>query len=128
MSNRNRPISPHLQIYKPQLTSILSITHRLTGMGLAFGSLALVYFLVSLMNGPESYEVAKHFFRSWFGLALLFGCVIGVSFHILNGIRHLFWDAGCGLDLKSVYASGWLTIIGTLLLTGLISGIVLCQL
>jgi succinate dehydrogenase / fumarate reductase, cytochrome b subunit len=128
MSNRNRPISPHLQIYKPQLTSMLSITHRLTGMGLAFGSLALVYFLVSLMNGPESYEAAIHFFRSWMGLVLLFGCTLGVSFHILNGIRHLFWDAGFGLDLKSVYVSGWLTIIGTLLLTGLISGIVLCQL
>lgn len=128
MSNRNRPISPHLQIYKPQLTSILSITHRLTGIGLAVGSLTFVYFLVSLMNGPEAFEVAKHFFRSWIGLLLLFGCILGVSFHILNGIRHLCWDAGLGLNLKSVYWSGWITLIGALLLTTLISGIVVCQL
>lgn len=105
-----RPLSPHLQVYRPQLTSVLSILHRGTGIALSVGTLLLVWWLVAAAAGPEAFASAQGFIGSWLGLLLLFGWTFSLFFHLCNGIRHLFWDAGMGLELKSVYASGWAVV------------------
>ncbi len=106
----NRPLSPHLQIYKPQLTSVLSILHRITGVALSVGTILLVYWLVAAASGPGAFATAAGFIGSWLGLLLLFGWTFALFFHLANGIRHLFWDAGIGFELKTVYASGWTVV------------------
>lgn len=103
----SRPLSPHLQIYRPQLTSVLSILHRGTGIALAVGTLMLVWWLVAAAAGPGPFATAQGFIGSWLGLLILFGWTFSLFFHLCNGIRHLFWDAGLGFELKTVYASGW---------------------
>lgn len=106
MDNSNRPLSPHLQIYKPQLTSLLSIAHRASGVFLVIGTLLLVYWLTALAQGPESYAQAQAFFGSGFGRSILFPWVFALFYHLCNGIRHLFWDMGVGFEITTVYASG----------------------
>ncbi|MCC7271936.1 MAG: succinate dehydrogenase, cytochrome b556 subunit [Alphaproteobacteria bacterium] len=106
----SRPLSPHLQIYRPQLTSVLSILHRGTGVALAVGTLLLVWWLVAAATGPAAYATAQGFIGSWLGLLLLLGWTFALFFHLCNGIRHLFWDAGYGFELKTVYASGWAVV------------------
>jgi len=106
----NRPISPHLQIYKPQLTSVLSITHRATGVFLSLGIPLFVYWVWSLEQGPEAYATARAFIGSVFGRALLFFWSFAFFYHLCNGIRHLFWDIGKGFELPDVYRSGWLVV------------------
>ena len=113
MDTRGRPLSPHLQVYQPQLTSVLSITHRVTGVALTFGTLLLVYWLVAAATGPDAFNRAQGFMGSWLGLLLLFAWSISLFYHLCNGIRHLFWDAGVGLELPAVYASGWAVLIAT---------------
>jgi succinate dehydrogenase / fumarate reductase cytochrome b subunit len=117
MAQIERPLSPHLQIYRPQLTSILSITHRAAGVALAVGTLLLVYWVVAAAAGPEAYATARSFIGSWFGLLILFGWSVALFFHLCNGIRHLAWDAGYGYDLKVAYASGYAVLAGTAVLT-----------
>lgn len=114
-----RPLSPHLQVYRPQLTSVLSITHRATGVALAVGTLVLVWWLVAAASGPEQFETAQGFLGSWFGKLLLLGWTVALFYHLANGIRHLFWDAGLGFELKTAYASGWAVLAATVLLTAL---------
>jgi succinate dehydrogenase / fumarate reductase cytochrome b subunit len=114
-----RPLSPHLQIYKPQLTSVMSIFHRLTGVFLSFGTLVLVYWLMAASYGPQAYQQAQQLLSSWLGLLFLFAWSFALFYHSCNGIRHLFWDAGLGFEIKTVYASGWLVWVATFLLTGL---------
>ena len=97
MASQSRPISPHLQIYKPQLTSVLSITHRGTGIFLCIGLLALCYWLVALALGPAAYDQAQGVLGSAIGQVLLFVWSFSLFYHLCNGIRHLFWDAGIGL-------------------------------
>ena len=111
MTAENRPLSPHLQIYRPQLTSVLSILHRLTGIALAAGTLLLVWWLVAVAAGPAAFETVQGFIGSWFGRALLLGWSYALFYHLANGIRHLVWDAGWGFELKTVYLTGW-TVIG----------------
>ncbi|BBK40079.1 succinate dehydrogenase cytochrome b556 subunit [Allostella vacuolata] len=106
----SRPMSPHLQIYRPQLTSVLSILHRATGVALTVGTLVLVWWLVAAAAGPGPFAAARGFIGSWFGLLILFGWTFALFFHLCNGIRHLFWDAGLGFELKTVYASGWAVV------------------
>src|ERR687892_1500300 len=106
MTARNRPLSPHLQVYRPQLTSVLSISHRVTGVALAVGTLLLVYWLVSAAAGPDSYATAQSVIGSWLGIVLLFGWTYALFYHLCNGIRHLFWDAGYGFELPTVYRTG----------------------
>lgn len=113
----NRPLSPHLQVYKPQYTSILSITHRATGVALAVGTLLLIYWLVGAAGGPESYAAAQGFIGSFFGRLLLFGWSAALFYHLCNGIRHLFWDAGYGFELAEVYRSGWAVVVAAAGLT-----------
>jgi succinate dehydrogenase / fumarate reductase cytochrome b subunit len=117
MKQDNRPLSPHIQIYRPQLTSVLSISHRITGIALSLGSLLLVFWLIAAAMGSETYSVANSFLNSWFGLALLFGWTFSLLFHLCNGIRHLFWDAGYGFELQSIYASGWIVVAASTILT-----------
>jgi len=117
MSTRNRPLSPHLQVYKPQITSVMSIFHRFTGVGLAVGALVLAYWLNAAAYGPDAFERAQSFLATWFGRLLLFGWTVALFYHMCNGIRHLFWDAGMGLEMEQVKSSAWITILATLVLT-----------
>jgi len=112
-----RPLSPHLQIYRWQLTSVLSILHRLSGVALAIGAILLVSWLGAASDGPQSYAAFQHFMGSWIGLVLLFGWSVALFYHTCNGIRHLWWDTGRGLELKSVHASGWTVLAATGALT-----------
>ena len=115
--NRQRPLSPHLQIYKPQLTSILSILHRATGIALSMGSIILVFWVIALTLGDTTYTLYLNVINNWFGKLILFGFTFALFYHLSNGIRHLFWDAGYGYDLKQAYMSGSLVILFSLTLT-----------
>ena len=115
--SRQRPLSPHLQIYKPQLTSLLSILHRATGVALSIGSVILVSWVVALSLGETAYSSYSMIINNWFGKFVIFGFTFGLFYHLSNGIRHLFWDAGYGYDLKVAYTSGTLVIITSLTLT-----------
>lgn len=117
MTAPNRPLSPHLQIYKPQLTSFLSICHRMAGIWLTVGVLFLVCWLSSAATGPESFARIQGFNASWFGRLLLFGWTLALFYHLCNGIRHLFWDAGKGFDIPTVNRSGILVVLGAGALT-----------
>lgn len=110
MEARSRPLSPHLQVYKPQLTSVLSISHRATGVALSVGTLLFVWWLAAAAAGPEAYADAQGFIGSWFGMLLLFGWSFCLFYHLCNGIRHLFWDAGYGFELPTAYKSGWMVV------------------
>ena len=116
-SQTQRPLSPHLQVYKPQLTSVLSITHRITGIVLAFGIFLLSAWLFALANGPEAFNTMHGLLASIPGRIVLFVFTLALYFHLCNGIRHLFWDAGYGFELKTVYASGKATIALSIVLT-----------
>jgi len=120
MTNGSRPLSPHLQIYRPQITSVLSITHRITGAALAVGAIVLVWWLLAAANGPESYDRATGFLGSFFGLLILFLWTFALWFHFCAGIRHLFWDLGYAMELPQIYLGGWIVVgasIGLTILT-----------
>ena len=111
MATAERPLSPHLQIYKPQLTSVLSITHRGTGIFLALGALFLSCWLLAIANGPEAYTALQNHITAWYGQIVLFAWVFSLYYHLCNGIRHLFWDMGRGLEIKTTYMSGYAVIV-----------------
>ena len=117
MATDNRPLSPHLQVYKPQLTSVLSILHRLTGVALAIGTLLLVWWLIAAASGPGAYDAAQSFIGSFLGRLLLLGWTFALFYHLSNGIRHLAWDIGWGFDLGTAYTPGWLVVIVSIVLT-----------
>jgi succinate dehydrogenase / fumarate reductase, cytochrome b subunit len=117
MSTGSRPLSPHLQVYKPQITSVLSILHRITGVALAVGTLLLTWWLIAAAAGPEAFSTAQGFIGSWIGLLLLFGWSWALFYHLCNGIRHLCWDIGLGYELPAVRASGWVVVVASLILT-----------
>lgn len=117
MSRGNRPLSPHLQVYRPQLTSVLSILFRIMGVATSIGSIVLIWWLVAAASGPEYFEFVQSFLGSWFGRLMLFGWTLALVFHLCNGIRHLYWDAGKGLELETAYASGKAVMIFTVLIT-----------
>jgi succinate dehydrogenase cytochrome b subunit len=117
MKSAERPLSPHLQIYRWQLTSVLSILHRASGVWLAAGAILLVSWLGAAADGPEAYTRIQGFIGSWLGLVLLFGWSVALFYHLSNGLRHLWWDTGHGLDLPSVYAGGWIVVGATIALT-----------
>ena len=117
MASQNRPLSPHLQVYKPQLTSVLSITHRATGIALAVGTLLLVCWLLAAATGESAFEDVQAFNGSWIGKLLLFGWSYALFYHMCNGLRHLFWDAGKGFELEDAYRSGWLVVAASASLT-----------
>ena len=113
----NRPLSPHLQIYRLPMLALLSITHRVTGVALTAGTAILVYWLIALASGPEAYSSAHGVLTSLFGQVILFSFSCALFFHLCNGIRHLFWDVGMGLDVEAADASGRMVILGSTLLT-----------
>jgi succinate dehydrogenase / fumarate reductase, cytochrome b subunit len=117
MTTDPRPLSPHLQIYRWQLTSVLSILHRVSGVALAVGAILLISWLGAAADGPQPHAKFQSFLGSWIGLVLLFGWSVALFYHSCNGVRHLWWDTGRGLELKSVYASGWTVIAATAGLT-----------
>ena len=113
----SRPLSPHLQIYRPQITSVLSISHRATGLALSMGTLLLVWWLVALARGPEAFASVQSFVGSWLGRLLLLGWTFSLFFHLANGIRHLCWDAGYGFEIKTAEISGWVVVAAATALT-----------
>ena len=115
-----RPLSPHIQVYRPQLTSILSIMNRLSGIGTSVGTLLLVWWLVGSAGSAHGFATMQGFMGSWFGILLLLGVTVAMVYHFVGGLRHLAWDAGYGLDLPQVYASGWAAVAATGVLTLLI--------
>tara|TARA_B100000470_G_scaffold210277_1_gene188292 strand:+ start:870 stop:1262 length:393 start_codon:yes stop_codon:yes gene_type:complete len=117
MTNFKRPLSPHLQIYKPQLTSVLSITHRITGVVLSILSLFIPLTLVSVALGVGYFNILKVFLANIFIQLLITASIFVLAYHLLNGIRHLFWDYGLGLSMKDTYISGYLVLIVSVLLT-----------
>jgi succinate dehydrogenase / fumarate reductase cytochrome b subunit len=112
-----RPTSPHWQIYRWQIGNSLSILHRLTGVALALGLLALGFWLVSLAGGAQSYVAAAKVFASPVGFLFLVGWTFAFLYHLLNGVRHLFWDAGYGYERTQRHVSGWFAVLGALGLT-----------
>ena len=117
MARDSRPLSPDMQIYRPQLTSVLSISHRVTGIALSIGTLLLVSWLIAAAAGPEVYSAMQGLLSSWLGLFLIFGWTFSFFFHLCNGIRHLAWDAGYGFALRTIYASGWTVLAASAALT-----------
>lgn len=116
MTSSERPLSPFL-IYKPQLTSMLSFTHRATGVALSVGTLLLAWWLVAAATSDEAFGAVQWFLGSWLGLLLLLGWCFAFFFHLCNGIRHLFWDVGLGFELRTAQASGWTVVAASLALT-----------
>lgn len=112
MTNTNRPLSPFM-MYRPQITSVLSILHRITGVCLSAGILLLVYWLVAVASGPESYALAHALLWSGLGRIFLMGWTFCFYYHLCNGIRHLAWDAGFGFELAQVSVSGWAVVIAS---------------
>jgi succinate dehydrogenase / fumarate reductase, cytochrome b subunit len=112
-----RPLSPHLHIYRPMLTMMMSIAHRISGVANAVGFLLLAWWLVAIAAGPEQYAIVSSFFASFVGRTLLFLFSWALIHHMLGGIRHLIWDTGRGLDLVSIEVFAWATIIGSATLT-----------
>lgn len=121
MTPAERPLSPFQlgSIYKLQLTSVLSFSHRATGVGLSVGTVFLVWWLVAAASGDDAFATAQWFFGSWLGLLLLLGWCFAFFFHLCNGIRHLFWDAGLGFELRTAYASGWTVVVASGVLTAI---------
>jgi succinate dehydrogenase / fumarate reductase cytochrome b subunit len=117
MAHDKRPLSPDLQIYRPQLTSVLSISHRVTGITLSVGTLLLVLWLLAASVGPQAYSAVQSLMHSWLGLLLMLGWTFSLFFHLCNGIRHLVWDAGYGFELRTIYASGWMVVAASMALT-----------
>ncbi len=114
-----RPLSPHLQVYRWQWSNTLSILHRATGCALAVGLLVLTVWLVMAAMGPASYTDFQNFAAQPLSIFCLVGWGWCLSYHLLNGIRHLFWDAGAGYEIKNAAASGWSVVFGSFVLTGL---------
>ncbi|MBM3543684.1 MAG: succinate dehydrogenase, cytochrome b556 subunit [Alphaproteobacteria bacterium] len=119
-SQAERPLSPHLQIYRPMLTMMMSIAHRISGAANAVGFLLLTWWLVAIASGPEAYATVSQFFGSIAGRTLLFLFSWALIHHMLGGIRHLIWDTGYGLDKTSIEVFAWATIIGSIALTVLL--------
>ena len=117
MAQSQRPLSPHLLIYRPQLTSVLSISHRATGVGLGVGALFLAWWLLAAAAGPEAYAMVETFFASWIGIVFLAGFSFSLFYHLANGVRHMFWDAGMGFENETITRTGIVMLIATLALT-----------
>ena len=117
---KNRPLSPHLQVYKPQMTSMLSILHRMTGMANVIGLLFISWWLVAATTGSEQYETFIGFVTSPLGRLMLFGWTFSVIYHMCNGIRHLFWDTGKLFKIKDATKAGYAVVTVAFILTALI--------
>ena len=117
MNDSGRPLSPHLSVYRWPITMTLSILHRVTGAGLSVGLLVLAIWLISAASGKNAFDQVNGLLQSGVGRLLLIGCSFAFFFHLCNGIRHLFWDAGRGFEKNQANASSWFVIITTIILT-----------
>ena len=120
MSTRPRPLSPHLQVYRPQVTSVLSILHRATGLFLVLGTLMIVFWVIAPALGHNIFISYQVWLGSVVGKVLLFFWGFSLFYHWSNGIRHLLWDLGWGYDIERVYTTGWIVIMISVVLTGLL--------
>jgi len=120
MQSDNRPLSPHLQIYKPQWTWVPSIMFRFSGGAITVGSLLLIYWLIALASGPEAYATAQSVFGSIIGRIILFGFTWALMYHLLGGIRHLVWDAGKGFVVPTAEFWAKVVVFGSIVLTVLV--------
>jgi succinate dehydrogenase / fumarate reductase cytochrome b subunit len=118
--SRARPLSPHLQIYRWPLTMLTSILHRVTGVATATGTILLTLWLAAAAAGPDTFALAHELLASIFGRLILFGYTFALCYHMLNGIRHLAWDTGAGLGVRTARLTGILVLVGTVALTLLI--------
>jgi len=114
---RDRPISPNIQIYRPQLTSVLSISNRITGVLLGIGAVGLVIWLMAAASGPQAYVAVQSAISSWIGQIVLFGFTFAFFLHLCGGIRHLVWDTVHGFELRSIYLWGWVVVAASVVLT-----------
>lgn len=113
----NRPLSPHLQIYRPQMTSISSILMRISGNALIVAALMITWWFVAAAAGPDAFATADAFVTSWFGKLVFIGSIWAIWYHLLGGIRHLIWDTGRALDVATAEMMGWGMVVGSILLT-----------
>ncbi len=120
MATQQRPLSPHLQVYRPQITSVMSIAHRITGVINAFGALLLAAALIAIASGEAGFDKVAHVMASLHGKLVLAVFCFTLTYHLLNGIRHLIWDAGHGYQIPSVYRSGYIVIMLSVLITALL--------
>jgi succinate dehydrogenase / fumarate reductase cytochrome b subunit len=117
MAKRPRPQSPNVQIYRPQLTSVLSILNRITGVVLSACAVVLVIWLLAAATGPQAYAVVQGAVASWVGQTVLIGATFAFFLHFCGGIRHLVWDTVHGFELRSIYISGWVVVAASIILT-----------
>ena len=117
MKQSDRPLSPHIGIYKPTLTMALSIIHRITGVGLYFGTALLAWWLIAAAAGPEALSQVNAVLGNWFGQLILIGFTWALFHHMLGGIKHFIWDSGNGLEPDTRTMLSWLNVIGGLVLT-----------
>lgn len=122
MNSNQRPLSPHLQIYRPQWTSVLSIMHRISGVALSFGTVLMVLWLAALASGEAAFSSTLAFFSHPLILVALVAWTLALFYHLLNGIRHLLWDSGMLMDLGPARTSGWVVVVLALVLTALVWG------
>ena len=115
-----RPLSPHLQVYRPQLTSVLSIMNRVTGLAISVGALLLVWWRAAAATGPQAFSQVQWFIGSPLGLFMLFGWTASLFYHFFGGLRHLAWDAGYGFSLERTHLTGYLAIAATVVSTVLV--------
>jgi succinate dehydrogenase / fumarate reductase cytochrome b subunit len=116
-TKRARPLSPNIQIYRPQLTSVLSIANRITGVFLSACAVVLVIWLIAAADGAAAYSRFHDFVGSWLGRILLLTATFAFFLHLCGGIRHLVWDTVHGFDLRQIYISGWIVVAASIVLT-----------
>ena len=117
LAKRPRPLSPNVQIYRPQLTSVLSVLNRIKGIVLSLGAIVLVVWLLAAAAGPEAFSVVQGAIATWAGQIVLFVFTFAFFLHLCGGIRHLVWDTVHGFELRSIYISGWVVVIASVALT-----------
>lgn len=117
MSTGNRPLSPHVKIYKFPLNGLMSGSHRVTGILLSLGTILFAYWLIAAAYGAQSYETAQAFFGSWLGILMLMGWTFCLYYHLVNGLRHLQWDMVKGLEKEDLIRTGRMAIGLTAILT-----------
>lgn len=122
-AKRPRPLSPHLQVYRFQITMTMSILHRASGIALTVGTLLLAWWIVSAAIGGEAFDAVSWFLGSVLGILMLLGWSIALFYHLFAGMRHLLWDYGFGYDIPTVYRTGW-TVVGTVAVVTLLSWII----
>ncbi|MAJ24328.1 MAG: succinate dehydrogenase, cytochrome b556 subunit [Rickettsiales bacterium] len=120
MNKKTQPISPHLTIYKPQITSIMSISHRISGFFQSIGTIIIFTYILFILAGESYYDFIDIFFSNFVGKLFLLFYSLSISYHFCNGIRHLIWDLGYGFDIKNVYFSAYVTIFCTIIMSTLI--------